>query len=154
MAIDTTQHEQVVRDYLAWVNGDDSRADALSESVSVYNPGVPDGVVHSRAEWDAYLQQLRAGFSDLHIEEEEMLARDEIAMVEFRITGTHDGEFRGLPPTGRAVEVRGVEKFVIEDGRIRELYIYFDSQEIPEQLGLTFPAVLGQVPKLAWRKIT
>ena len=33
------------------------------------------------------------------------------------------------------------------------MHAYFDTQAIPEQLGLTFPAIIGQLPKLAVRKV-
>lgn len=153
MATDTTQHEQLVRDYFAWVNGDSSKLDVFSESVDVYNPGLPDGEVHERAEYDAYLQKIKAGFSDVHFAEEEVVSGDDVVMVEFTVTGTHDGKFRGLPPTGRKLKIRGVEKFHVADGKIQEVHVYYDTKEIPEQLGLTFPTVVGQLPKLALRKI-
>lgn len=153
MAIDTTQHEQIVREYAAWVNGDSSKADVVAESVDVYNPGMPDGEVHSRADWGAYLRKLRSGFPDLQFTEEEVASADDVVMVEFVLTGTHRGEFRGLPPTGREVTIRGVDRFLVEDGTIQEIRVYFDSQRIPEQLGLTFPTIVTQLPKLGWRKI-
>ena len=74
-------------------------------------------------------------------------------IVAFTITGTHDGEFKGIPPTSRKLELRGMEKFRVVDGKIREMHAYFDTQEIPEQLGLTFPAIVGQLPKLVLRKV-
>jgi len=74
-------------------------------------------------------------------------------IVEFTITGTHDGELEGIPPTGRKLELRGMEKFRVVDGKIQEMRAYFDPQEIPEQLDLTFPAVIAQLPKLVLRKV-
>lgn len=154
MATETTQHEQLVRDYVAWVNGDSTGSDVLWESVDVYNPGLPEGEVHGRAEYDAYLRKIRSGFSDLHFAPEAVVSGGDVVMVEFTITGTHDGPFRGVPPTGRDVEIRGVEKFRVADDRVREIRVFYDTREIPEQLGLTFPTVVGQLPKLAWRKIS
>lgn len=152
--VDHASHQnEVVQDYVSWVNGNSSHIDVLSESIDVYNPGLPDGEVHRRSEFEAYLREIRTGFPDVHFVEEEVVARDDIVMVEFTITGTHDGEFQGLPPTDRQVEIRGVEKMRVADGKIQEIHVYYDTQEIPNQLGMTFPTVLGQLPKLAWRKI-
>lgn len=153
MATDTTQHEQLVRDYVAWVNGDSAKVDVLAESIDVYNPGLPGGEVHERAEYAAYLRAIRTGFPDVHFATEEVVSADDVVLVEFTITGTHDGEFKGIPPTERTVEIRGVEKFRIEGGVIHEIRVYYDTREIPEQLGLTFPTVVGQLPKLARKKI-
>jgi hypothetical protein len=46
-----------------------------------------------------------------------------------------------------------MEKFRVVDGKIQEMHAYFDTREIPEQLGLTFPAIVGQLPKIALRKV-
>lgn len=148
-----TESEQVVHDYIAWVNGDPSKVNVLSESVDVYNPGLPEGEVHDRAAYEAYLREIRAGFPDLQFTEEAVVSSDDVALVEFTITGTHDGEFVGIPPTGREVEIRGAEKFRIADGKVVECHVYYDTQELADQLGLTFPTVIGQLPKLVWGKL-
>lgn len=148
-----TESERAVQDYIAWVNGAPSKVTVLSESVDVSNPGLPDGEVHSRTAYESYLQELRTGFSDLQFTEEEVVSSGDVVMVEFIITGTHDGEFQGLPPTGREVEIRGIEKFRIADGKVVECHVYYDTQELANQLGLTFPTVIGQLPKLAWGKL-
>jgi hypothetical protein len=46
-----------------------------------------------------------------------------------------------------------MEKLRVVDGNIREMHAYFDTREIPEQLGLTFPAIIAQLPKLVLRKV-
>lgn len=58
-----------------------------------------------------------------------------------------------IPPTYREIEIPTVDKFADKDGQVVEWRPYFDSQEFPEQLGLSFPGIIGQLPKLAWRKI-
>ena len=89
----------------------------------------------------------------MQISIEEIVANGDIAMAEVRITGTHEGEFKGLPPTDRSVEIRGMGKFLITDGTVEECYIYYDTREMANQLGMTFPEILGQLPKLARRKL-
>jgi predicted ester cyclase len=84
---------------------------------------------------------------------EEIVANGDTVMAEVRITGTHQGAFKGLPPTDRSVELRGMGKFVITDGTVDACHMYYDTQEMATQLGLTFPEVLRQLPKLAWRKL-
>lgn len=148
-----THTERVVRDFVAWENGDSSKRDVVSESLDVYNPGLDGGEAHDRESYAAYLQDGRSAFPDLQIAIEEIVASEDVAMADVRITGTHEGEFKGLPPTGRSVDIRGMGKFVIGDGTVDECYLYYDSQEMATQLGVTFPEVLGHLPKLAWRKL-
>jgi steroid delta-isomerase-like uncharacterized protein len=153
MADPSADPADVVRDALAWSNGDESKIDAIAEDVDVYGPGLPEGEVHSRAEFASFLEANREGFTDDEIAMQELVAGDEVVMVELTVSGTHTDELMGIPPTYREMEITTVDKFVVEDGQVVEWRSYFDSQEIPEQLGLSFPGIIGQFPKLAWRKI-
>lgn len=40
-------------------------------------------------------------------------------MAEVKITGTHPGEFKGLPATSRDVEVWAMSKYVIADEQLQ-----------------------------------
>jgi steroid delta-isomerase-like uncharacterized protein len=153
MADRTPRTEKVVRDFIAWENGDESKRDVVSESLDMYNPGLPEGEVHDRKKWAEYMRESREAFPDLHFAIEEVISSGDVAAVEVNITGTHKAEFKGIPPTGREVDFRGMSRYVVVDGKVEEGYTYYDTQELPNQLGLTFPAVIGQLPKLAWRKL-
>lgn len=153
MADSSTDPADVVRDAFAWLNGDESKIDAIAEDVDVYGPALPEGEVHSREEWASFIKANRAGFPDIEFSIQELVAGDDIVMVELTISGTHTGEFMGIPPTNREIEIPAVDKFVVKDEQVVEWRPYFDSREIPEQLGLSFPGIIGQLPKLAWRKI-
>lgn len=103
----------------------------------MYNLGLPDGEVNSRDEFEAYMAEIRAGSPDVHLSFEEVAGNDDIVMAEFRITGTHESEFQGLPPTGREAEIWGIDKLRIDDGTITEYYTYYDTQDLANQLGLS-----------------
>lgn len=145
--------EQVVRNFIAWENGDESMRDVSAESLDMYNPGLDDGEVHTRAAWAEYLEKSRQGFPDVRFEIEELVADGNVVMVEVTVTGTHEGEFKGVPPTGRSVEFGGMSTYVVEAGRVVECRTYYDTAALAEQLGLTFPAIIRQFPALAWRKV-
>lgn len=63
--------------------------------------------------------------------------------------GTHKGTFNGLPPTGNTVTLEGVDIFAISEEGIESVKIHFDQSSMADQLGLTFPAIVGQLPQLA-----
>lgn len=153
MEDEPTDTEQVVHDAFEWLNGESSKIDAIAESVDVYGPALPGGEVHSRDEWASFIGANREAFPDIEFSMTELVAAGDVAMAELTLSGTHQGEFMGIPPTGREIEIRAVDKFVVEDGQVVEWRPYFDSKQIPEQLGLSFPTVLLQLPKLAWRKV-
>jgi predicted ester cyclase len=57
-------------------------------------------------------------FPDLHISVDEMIAEDDRVFVRSTITGTHDGEYKGIAPTGRNVATDCAEVFRLQDGKI------------------------------------
>lgn len=62
--------------------------------------------------------------------------------------GTHDGPLNGLPPTHQTIELNAVDTVTLSEEGITAIRGYFDMSEVNEQLGLTFPTVIGQLPKL------
>lgn len=138
MAEATPDVEQLMNDYTGiWNEGDYSKLpDVVSESVTVYDPGHPE-VVQGRDAFEAYLRELREAFPDFHVTIDETQASDGTVMSEWTVTATHEGEFNGIPPTGNEMELTGMDKTLIADGKIQEHRIYYDRQDMFEQLGLT-----------------
>jgi steroid delta-isomerase-like uncharacterized protein len=85
------------------------------------------------------LRGFRAGFPDIHFAIEEQIAEGDKVLSRFEWTGTHRGEFLGVPASGRAVKVWGmvVDRFV--DGRIKETRIIMDTLGLMMQLGAIPP---------------
>lgn len=98
-----------------------------------------------------WVKQTVAGFPDIRFEDGELLSTDVdgVFVLEWTLHGTHTGTFNGIPPTDNTVTLDGVDVFTISGDGIESLQIYFDQSSMAEQLGLTFPAVVSQVPKLA-----
>lgn len=57
-------------------------------------------------------------FPDLHISVEEMIAEEGRVFVRTTMTGTHDGEYKGIAPTGRNVATDCAEVFRLSGGKI------------------------------------
>ena len=83
---------------------------------------------NAKALWEA--------FPDLAFTRGEAVGSGDRIAVQWHMTGTHKGTFRGLPPTGRSVGVRGADFFELAGGKIALIRGYFDSRTIPEELGL------------------
>lgn len=56
-------------------------------------------------------------FPDLHVSLDELIAEGDTVFLRSTLTGTHDGEYKGIPPTGRHVATECAEVFRIGDGR-------------------------------------
>jgi steroid delta-isomerase-like uncharacterized protein len=55
---------------------------------------------------------------------------------QWRMLGTNRGSMRGLPPTGRTIDVPGADFITVEDGAIRSVTGYFDAGAVPRQIGM------------------
>ena len=54
----------------------------------------------------------------------------------FTITGTHEGEFMGIPPTRRKIRVHGIVMSRFEAGKIVDEWEVIDQLALLEQLGV------------------
>jgi len=81
------------------------------------------------------LQGFMHGFPDFHIEPRRLRDMDDGVLVEGVITGTHHGEWAGLPPTGRPVEVAVVGIFEFDADRLLCEKVHLDMVTILEQVG-------------------
>lgn len=84
------------------------------------------------------LRGMRAGFPDLNFSIEEQISEGDKVASRFEWTGTHRGEFLGVPATGRRVRVWGMVIDRFEGGRIKETRIIMDTLGLRTQLGV-FP---------------
>ena len=76
-----------------------------------------------------------AAIADLQITVSNRVAHGPQVIVEWMATGTHSGDFPGLPATGRPFAIRGVTVVVRHEGKIVREAIYYDMQEVRRQLG-------------------
>ena len=82
------------------------------------------------------LRGMRAAFPDLNFSIEEQISEDDKVASRFEWTGTHHGEFLGVPATGRQVRVWGIVIDRFKEGRIKETRIIMDTLGLMAQLGV------------------
>jgi len=98
---------------------------------------VATGDVHDGPDEVArYYAETRAAFPDQRNELIALHHADDAVIVEFDLKGTHEGTFRGVPPTGRAFTCRMTAFFLFEEDRLVCERVYFDALTILVQLGL------------------
>ncbi len=56
-------------------------------------------------------------FPDLHCSLDELIAEGDSVFLRSTMTGTHDGEYKGIPPTGRHIASESAEVYRIADGK-------------------------------------
>lgn len=98
---------------------------------------VPTGDVFDGAEAvTEYFRQTREAFPDQRNENTTLHVADDAVIAEFDLLGTHQGELRGMPPTGKPFRCRVCALFIFEPGgeRIVCERVYFDLLTILGQL--------------------
>jgi len=78
----------------------------------------------------------REGASDFHFEMLRLVAEGDHVTYLGRATGTHDGVFFGVPPSGKKFDVLGINEFHVVDGKITERWGVFDVMGMMMQIGL------------------
>ena len=120
-----------------WNHGD---ATAIGELMA------SDAVIHAPGldtdQLKDFNRMMRTAFPDWHSTPEELVAEGEMVAERWTGRGTHRGEFQGIAPTGRRLEVPGVVFYRFADGKIVEFHDLFDALAMLQQLG----AVPGAAP--------
>ena len=95
-------------------------------------PGQPqgkEGVVF-------YVNAIRSAFPDLKVKTAEpALADGNLEALHGVLTGTHQGDFVGIAPTGRNVEFGGIDIIRVQDGKVAEHWGVTDTLTLMQQIG-------------------
>jgi len=96
-------------------------------------PGIPPtkaGVVQ-------YFQMMIKAFPDLRMEVQDIISSGDKAVARVRVVGTHQGEFMGIPATGKfaTVNLIDITRFG-DDGLAREHWGVVDQLALMQQLGV------------------
>jgi steroid delta-isomerase-like uncharacterized protein len=78
----------------------------------------------------------RAAFHGLQVTIDDMMAEGDKVTCRFTARGVHNGEFMGLPPTGKKIAMTGIEIFRLRDGKIAELWGEANLMGLMQQLGI------------------
>jgi len=125
-ALSRDHNKQLVRRLVEIVNQRD--LDSIDE--------VASGAIASEAR--RWIGPFRDSFPDFHMEVVDVIAEDDKVMGYFKCSGTHEGEWRGHPPSGRRFEgVDEVYVFGVKDGRLASVSgVVEDNLTRLRQLGL------------------
>lgn len=102
----------------------------------------PDAMLRGYQEVEPGLEGIRryyearwAAFPDAHLTAGDMIAKGDKVGCRFTLRATHEGEFNGMPPTGKRVTMTGITILRFEDGRCVERWSQADLLGLMQQLG-------------------
>jgi steroid delta-isomerase-like uncharacterized protein len=128
--------KNILRRYQEIYNSND--LERLTEVVSedLLTPHIMPGVPHGLEGAKAAHQIMLAGFPDYQTNIEDIVAEENKAAARIKMTGTHTGEFMGIPPTGKRISFTGMYMVRIANGKIVEHWGEEDSVSLLQQLGV------------------
>jgi steroid delta-isomerase-like uncharacterized protein len=101
---------------------------------SVDNDPAP-GQVSGPEGYKTFFTQLKSAFPDLEISVVHMVADEDNVAFAYEVTGTHQGDFMGISPSGKSIKVRGMQISKFEDGKMVERWGSSDELGILKQIG-------------------
>lgn len=121
------------------------------ESIEAFNAGdiqrllnvmAPDFVMHlaefpeplGRDAWREGFELVRAGFPDLEAQIDDLVAADDKVALRLTLSGSHRGEFQGIPATGRTIRYASHEFYRVRDSLFAEEWICSDTASLFRQL--------------------
>ncbi|GAA3309997.1 ester cyclase [Nonomuraea dietziae] len=101
----------------------------------LFHAPVPTGVGGAQALKHIWAMLLRA-FPDIHVTVEDVIAEGDKVVCRNTVTGTHQGEYMGLPPTGKSITYSEIFIVRFADGRFAEIWGVVDVASQMRQLGM------------------
>lgn len=133
-------NKDLVRRHFEAINERDreSVAELHTDDVVVHGGGrVLEGIEAVVQSWWAQLEAV----PDLTDTIDMLLAEDDKVAVRYTTTGTHEGEFLGIEPTGEKVEATSMAVVRVENGKLTEWWNHPNRYEVFKQLGVIDPPI-------------
>ena len=92
-------------------------------------PGGPEGSRQA-------IGMMLTGFPDLHVTVEDMIAEGDEVVARVTMSGTQQGAFMGIPPTGKHVSITGIDINRFVGGKSVEHWVEMDKLGMMQQLGV------------------
>ncbi len=128
----------------AVVNAHDAAAlhDLLGDDFVSHHFPAPGN--NDKATFTAGMQNLFAGFPDIHITRLDQYEQGDKVFTYAYWEGTQTGAFMGIPATGKKVHVEYMDIWRVKDGKISENWVVMDIAGLLIQLGVMPPPGAGQ----------
>ena len=128
---------EVARSYFGAMAARDADAMAAHWHPDGVHDVVPLRPLRGPEEVRSFFVELFAAMPGAETVVERVTADERVAAVEWRLSGAFSGEaFQGIDPTGRRVELRGVDCLEIEQGKIVQGTVYYDAMAFARGIGM------------------
>ncbi len=141
------QNKATVRRFLEQVWGEGNTAllsDLVDVNIADHNPmpGQAPGVDGQRQAVNLF----HSAFKDVRANIEYLIAEGDKVVDHWTVSATHNGDFMGIPSTGKSIRLTGTDIFRLADGKIVEIWHVEDIAGLMQQLGALPTAPSAQPP--------
>jgi steroid delta-isomerase-like uncharacterized protein len=106
----------------------------VAEEFVEHNP-MP-GIEGNREGFKQMVAGLHQAFPDFDTQVQDQIADGDKVVERWTAGGTQEGDFMGVPATGKHIEIEGMDISRIEDGKIVEHWTQMDAMAMMQQLGV------------------
>jgi steroid delta-isomerase-like uncharacterized protein len=86
-----------------------------------------------------YYSAIRSAVPDARYEVDDLIAEGDRVVVRWRLLGTHKGDFRGIPPSGRQITLKGIAIYRVQSGKLMERWVVSDLHGLLEDIRAAAP---------------
>ena len=129
------ENKAIFRRYVEEVTNQ-GKLDLADEIFDQYLAHQPDGSTLQRGPEHVkrFTGEFRSAFSGFHCDIEDQIAEGDRVMTRWRMRGIHQGEFRGMAPTGKEMELNGIGIFRFSpEGKVVESWDSYDQLSLMRQ---------------------
>jgi steroid delta-isomerase-like uncharacterized protein len=133
MAMISEDNKTIIRKWIeAWMRGDLSSVEKIFAQNYTVN-GVLIGIEGVRQA----VKSLHSALTDISFELYEMVAEEDKVVARWKVLGTHIGDFMGVPPTKKQLELHGINIYRIVDGKIATNHEETNIPEVIQRLKIS-----------------
>jgi steroid delta-isomerase-like uncharacterized protein len=134
--VNTDDNKAVIRKMYTAVDAHD--VDVIEQELldPVYRFRFDSMPLMDRAGAAQFFRGFVAGFPNISHTIEDMIAEDDRVGVRLTVRGTNSGNFMGMPPSDKPIEIAAINTFRLKDGRIVDHQVNSDGVGMLMQLGL------------------
>lgn len=116
-------NKSVMEKFVEFINTANEKlaGDLISEDAIFYAPTSPEPLKGTKG-YMLILNMMRSSFPDISWKLEEMVAENDSIAARFTMTGTHQGAFFNIPPTGKAFKINVMNFYRFSNNKIIEEY--------------------------------
>src|SRR5215211_806477 len=127
-SVSTEENRAIFRRYIEEV-WNQTNLEVVDEIFDRYISHQPDGSILERGPEDVkrFVGEFRSAFPDLRLSIDDQIAEGDKVMIRETARGTHQGELRGMAPTGEEMEIKGIAIFRFSSqGKVVESWDSYD----------------------------